>query len=666
MPYPNLLNEGKINKMRTKNRIIAGPMEKAMANRDGTLNPRYIAYLVERAKGGAGLINVESTYVDPRGQGNPFQVGCHDDKVLPGLTRLVEALHAEGARVSLELYVAGRQSSSTATLRQPLAPSVVQCSFFDPMPVPREMTRSDIDEVIKAFADAASRCLKAGIDMIHLHGAHGYLLEQFLSPWTNKRDDQYGGSAENRARFPLEVLAAVRAVVGPDYPIGYRISMEEFLVGGLTLSDTIPFCRQLARAGIDLIDITAGIYETGAEIFHGPEREHGGFIPISQQLKRELGDVVPISVTQKLNKPDLAESVLSRGDADFISMTRAFHADPHFIRKLEQDRVEDIIPCIGCHTCLNLFFGRKVAHCAVNPQSTFEKTRATRAALRPRHVTIVGGGPAGMTAARLLARQGHSVELFEAQSTLGGQLRQAAMAARDYGYFTSYLARQIEKLGVVVRLGEKIGATELAARKTDAIIIAAGSRGGYTYATTTGSRKTFNILSAFDRPIAEWEKRVVVIGGDAESCYLAIRLASARPDLRVDIVEPDSRFALNKDAPARILLMSQVNSLANIHLHPEATVEEIAEKYVRIQRRGTSEQWDDVQDVVVGGRVANSELYDALMELDLDLELYRIGDCIEPRDIHEGTQEAAKVAELVHFKSSKQRHDQREDVLTTH
>src|SRR5215475_7680106 len=202
MAFENLLRPGKINGMEMRNRFIAGPMEKAMANLDGTLNERYIHYSRERAKGGVALIQLESIYVRPEGRGNPFQVGCHE----------------HGAKLTMELNHGGRQASITASQRQPITPSVVPCTFIDPGSVPREMTHEDIEIVIEAFVKAAHRCLEAGVDMIHIHGAHGYLIGQFLSPHSNRRTDEYGGSLKNRARFALEILAALRAVVGKDYP----------------------------------------------------------------------------------------------------------------------------------------------------------------------------------------------------------------------------------------------------------------------------------------------------------------------------------------------------------------------------------------------------------------------------------------------------------------
>jgi 2,4-dienoyl-CoA reductase-like NADH-dependent reductase (Old Yellow Enzyme family)/thioredoxin reductase len=649
MAYDHLLREGQINTMRTKNRIITGPMERAMANRDGTLNQRYIDYLAERARGGAGLINVESTYVDPRGMGNPYQVGCHDDKVLPGLTRLADTLHAHGAKVSMELYFAGRQSASTASQRQPLAPSVLPCTFFDPVPIPRVMDKQDIDDVLEAFAKAAERCLKAGVDMIHLHGAHGYILGQFLSPWSNQRTDEYGGSEENRWRFPLQVLAAVREVVGPDYPVGYRISLDEFLDGGLTPEHTIPFCKRLVEAGIDLLDVTGGVYETGGQIFQGPEQPHGGFVPMAAELKRAVGDSVPVSVAQKLNVPDFAEDAMAREGFDFISLTRAFHADPHFVRKLEQDRAEDILPCIGCHTCLNLFFGRKVAHCATNPHSTFERTRKIRATPRQRRIVVAGGGPAGMQAARILTRQGHQVSLYEREPELGGQVRYSSRVAEDYGYFTTWLKTQMEKLEVDVHLGDALDADAIEHLNPDAVIVATGARGGDRYARVVGDMRQFDLFTALDRPDDEWEGDVVIVGGDSESCFLALYIAGRGAE--VHVIEPDAEFSLDKDAPARNILMGMLEALPTVHLYPETTAEEVGSDYVVVQSGGEFRRLDNVESVVFGGRIARNELYEQLMAANPEREIYNIGDSVLPNDIHHASHDAAEVAELIRLRS---------------
>src|SRR5262245_11257027 len=257
MAFENLLRPGKINGMEMRNRFIAGPMEKAMANLDGTLNERYIHYSRERAKGGVALIQLESIYVRPEGRGNPFQVGCHDDAVIPGLRKIADAIHEHGAKLTMELNHGGRQASITASQRQPIAPSVVPCTFIEPRSAARETPHQDSETVIEGLVKPTRRWLAAGVDMIHLHGPHVYLIRQFLAPHSKRRTDEYGGSLNNRARFALEILAALRAVVGKDYPIGYRISAVEFVEGGLEIEESATFCSMLADAGIDLIDVTA-------------------------------------------------------------------------------------------------------------------------------------------------------------------------------------------------------------------------------------------------------------------------------------------------------------------------------------------------------------------------------------------------------------------------
>ena len=611
MAFELLLREGQINSMRLRNRIITGPMEKGMANRDGSLTQRYIDYLVERARGGASLIQVESTYVDTRGMGHLNQVGCHGDHVIPGLRRMAEAVHAEGTKVGLEIYMGGRQTPSYMSQQQPIAPSVVLCEVLHPTPTPREMSLADIKEVISKFAEAARRIKEAGLDMVHLHGAHGYLLCSFLSPYSNRRTDEYGGSRTNRARFGLEVLAAVRQVVGPNFPIGYRLTAEEYIQGGSTIEDTSEFCQLLAEAGIDLIDVSGGIYESGYMIIQGPEAPKGGFVRNAVAIKRAVGNRVPVSVAQRLNDPHFANEVMGREGLDFISLTRAFHADPHYLRKLTENRVDEIVPCIACHHCTNLLEANLPAGCAANPHTTFERKYRIRPTAKVRHVMVVGGGPAGMHTARILAEQGNRVSLYESAGELGGQMRYSSKVATDYGYLVTYLKGQMQKLKVEVQVNTPVDVHTIAKAAPDAVVIATGAGPGLCFCLSKGHPTTFDLFSALDCPDDYWEDRVVIIGGDSESCFLALYIAGRGAE--VHVVEPKSVFSDDKLSPGKDLLMMAVRNLPTIHLRPESTVEEFGENYVLIQKNGQNERLDGVGSVVIGGRTANNRLYEQIV-----------------------------------------------------
>ncbi len=583
MSYELLLRPGRINTMPMRNRFITGPMERSMANRDGSLNQTYIDYLAARARGGASLIVIESTYVDTRGMGDPFQVGCHADHVIPGLRRAAEAVHVHGCKLALELNFGGRVTPSRSSQRQPIGPSVVPCDLLDPVPIPREMTAEDIEDVTSRFVAAAERVHEAGLDMIHLHGAHGYLLGAFLSPRTNRRTDEYGGSLAGRARFALDILAAVRAVVGPDFPIGYRLSADEYVEGGLRVDEAARFATMLAGAGIDLIDVAGGSYESVTMITQGAGAPRGGFVENAQIIKDAVGTQVPVSVAQRLNDPDFANEVLF-GGIDFITLSRAFHADPDYVQKLIDGRAAEIVPCIACQSCSELLAVSRPARCTANPSTGLERRRRLPQPKHRRKVMIVGGGPAGMQAARLLGAQSHSVVLYEKSAALGGQVRYSSRLAPDYADLVTFLSGQMAKLGVDVRLGVAAGTEAIDDEHPDAVVVATGATGGLWFCPVQGAPRTFDLFGALDRAEADWEEQAVVIGGDFES--LALSLHIARCGGSVHVVEPRRDWAYNRGGPARLALLEALGEQPRVRLHAESTVEEVGEGYVMIQNGG--------------------------------------------------------------------------------
>ena len=645
MSFENLLRPGYINRMHMRNRIIVGPMEKSLANLDGSLNERYIAYARRRAMGGAALIQLESTYVSPEGRGNPYQVGCHGDHVIPALTRMATEIHAHGAKLAMELHHGGRQASVAAHHRHPIAPSAIPSAMMDPGTVPREMTAADIRRVIGDFARAAERCLVAGVDMIHLHGAHGYLLGQFLSPQSNRRADGYGGSLANRARFPLEVLAAVRQVVGPDYPIGYRISAAEYVEGGLEAEESARFAVMLADAGIDLIDVAGGTYESMSMIFQGPEAPKGGFVEEAAAIRRAVGDRVPVSVAQRMNDPVFADRVMEREGFEYVTLARALHADPDYVRRLTEGRADRILPCIGCNTCANLTVARIPAGCAANPTSAFEISRDSyRPSPEPARVIVAGGGVAGMHAARFLGLQGHEVLLYEATDRLGGQLHYLRQALPEYGMLVDWLARELYELGVRIETGHQVGVPEIADADPDAVVVATGARGGYLWAATQEPTvPIFDVLSALERPPDEWEPDVAIIDGDFVACRVAQHLR--RSGVVIHIIESGASLAAD-GAFTGLLAEMELEADEGVTIHREATAESITGDGVMIQSRGKEDRLD-VGSVVIGGRRPSSELPDELRRSGLAAGIYTIGDAVRPRDLYTAGQEAADVAERI-------------------
>ncbi|MFH1485698.1 MAG: NAD(P)-binding protein, partial [Chloroflexota bacterium] len=425
--FPLLFAPAKIDKVRLKNRIVMLPMGTAYATVDGEVTQKTIDHYVERAKGGVSLIVVGGT--SPFAMPGLNRLVLYDDRFLAGHYELVEAIHTEGIPVAIQFNHAGRQWYPWVLEKeqQPVSSSDVQTFFLgeNPYPKPRPLKKEEIYQIMDRIAEAAARAKKVGYDMIELHAAHGYLIQQFMSPYSNKRTDEFGGSLENRMRFPLELLKRVRKAVGDSFPIGFRFEGEEFLPGGITIKDSPDMAKVFEAAGAVYLSVTCGTFDT-ADRFNDIMRQPEGWKEyIWEAIKKSVK--IPIMAGGGLRHPDFCERVLAQGKADFIGLARPLLADPHWANKAKEGRPEDICPCISCVECIHGSSRRRngggARRCSVNPASGRE---AEFSELKPatvkKKVMIVGGGPGGMEAARIAALRGHKVTLYDKGKELGGAL----------------------------------------------------------------------------------------------------------------------------------------------------------------------------------------------------------------------------------------------------
>jgi len=493
--FPHLLSEGRIGAMTLRNRIAVSAMGVSMAEPDGQCGERIIRYHEEQARGGVGLIITGVAGVAwPVGGNQLNQIAISDDRFLPGLTALTDAVHAHGARIAAQLHHGGLVGQLDMIEGRPLwtpdYPPPPKTDFtaafvpeeLDQMVKPTEpitlkvMTIEDIALVVRQFADAAVRAKRAGFDAVEIHGGHGYLLSSFISPQTNRRTDDYGGSRENRIRFLLEVIRAVRAAVGPAFPIWCKLDSREVgKQGGLTIKDAIWNAQQAEAAGVDAICVTAYHDTDQPKLHSGSHTPHvpGINIPFAAEIKAAV--TVPVIASGRI-EPEVGDKAIADKSLDFVSMGRKLLADPHLPRKLTEGRADDVLPCIYCYTCISAIYVNDSARCAVNPRTGFEYRRPAQAAPAPRRFVVIGGGPAGMESARRLDALGHQVILLEKGDKLGGTFRFASLAYAANERLLDWLQRQIKRSRVDVRLRSEATVDRIRALNPDAVIVAVGAR----------------------------------------------------------------------------------------------------------------------------------------------------------------------------------------------
>jgi 2,4-dienoyl-CoA reductase-like NADH-dependent reductase (Old Yellow Enzyme family)/thioredoxin reductase len=476
MKLEHLFSPVTINGMTLKNRAVMPAMGTGYGNADGTVGDRLIAYLARRAKGGTGLIITEVCAVDPRGKGFPNEIGAWNDAFIPGLTGLTEAIHREGGKIALQLHHAGRETFEQAAGGIPEAPSAIPSAILGQ---PCEaMGRERIAVVIAAFARAAARAKKAGFDAVEIHGAHGYLLNQFLSPFSNQRKDEYGGAEENRSRFVLETLSAVRKAIGPDFPVIIRISADELIRGGYDLAFMQRLAPRLVAAGVDAIHCSVGVFSTPGTMSIASMDTEPGFNLFRARAIKEVA-AVPVIGVGRINDPELAEKALAAGDADLISFGRQHLTDPDFIAKAAAGNFEEIRRCVACNQgCIErLSFEMKSATCTFNPSCGREYPGTPAPVAGTKRLWVIGAGPAGLSAALAAAGRGYAVEIFEREATPGGQVRSASRPPHKEAYldWVVWSVRQLDKQNVKIHYGREMTAERLKEGKPDAVILAAGA-----------------------------------------------------------------------------------------------------------------------------------------------------------------------------------------------
>lgn len=525
-----------------RNRLVMAPMGTCL-DESGHITDDTVAYYERRARGGVGAITVEGCLVSADSVGPEPRI--HSDDYLPGLRALTDALAPYDVTTGVQLMHPGRQvvaGPSVAPSSVPLNPRA---------PVPHELTGGEIEGIVSDYAAAARRAVDAGFAYVEVHGAHGYLPSNFLSPHTNHRDDDWGGDLAGRARFPVAVARAIVDAVGPDVPLVWRLNGSDAERGGLDLDEAAATAQLLVAAGVASISVSSGTWLSLQHTLAPMSVPRGHLREMAAAVTRAVGDV-PVMAVGRLDDPDLAADVVRSGDADLVLLGRGLIAEPDWPELVRTGRLAERRPCIACNACVDLVGRGERARCSVNPEAGRERTWRVVPAPRPRRVLVAGSGPGGMEAARLAALRGHEVALYERDARLGGKLEVAGLAPskREVLRYREYQSARLAALGVTVHTGVEVDAALVAARAPDVVVVATGASPVVPPIPGIDAAHVHDAQALLrgEVPVPPGA-RVVVVGGSATGCETAETLVAH--GAQVTVVETDRAVGRGIEAITR-------------------------------------------------------------------------------------------------------------------
>jgi 2,4-dienoyl-CoA reductase (NADPH2) len=635
--------------MELRNRVVMAPAE--LNTGDGEwVSERTKVFYAERARGGVGLIIIGLMSASPCYPGwGPHHLGIYDDKFIPSISELVEALHTWGAKVAAQVEAPGlppqyhggpiRLSSSGGNWQpekglpvELVGPSHIPVSTTHGRERQRSLTIAEIEQIIDCTAEAARRAREAGFDAVDLRFGVGSLVSQFISPLTNRRGDEYGGDLEGRMRFAIEIISAIKRKAGQGYPVLCKMSGSDFLPGGHALEDNQKVAAILEKSGIAAINVAGGWF-TAPRPFFQMSVPRGSYAYLAEAIKEAVR--IPVMASYRINHPFVAEQILAERKADLVAMVRALIADPEFVNKAREGRLEDIRNCIACCRCFDMAITGSTIKCTVNPRAAREAEYAVEPAQELKKVFVIGGGPAGMQTAMVAAMRGHSVTLFEKKDRLGGQLLLASLPPHkeELRDLITHLARQVEKAGVKLRVGEEIIVSTIEKERPNVVIIATGA---VAMIPDIPGVKGGNVATAIE--ILAGQKgvghQVVVVGGGMVGCETAEFLVEKGK--KVTIIEMLKRIGNDITPSYRWVVLQRLRN-AGVRMETNAKVREITERGVWVDREGQSEFIDGDTVILAVGMQPSREVADRLEERVSELHL--IGDCVEARLIREALEE---------------------------